>query len=230
MVDKKAAKELRELGMTYGNIAKTLGCSLDWCKVNLKGVSKNTEEAATIKELVKKAKSKQGVSTKEVWQSMKALHPNDISLNNKENKQMDTKNISRFKYKITKEDSTVIRPDWMQPKDARAIYRRVIEAVTSIDERVYEAVQDIIYEFDMDSSHIKGLTKTITELSYGGSLINPIDLSQRLENLQDTADELERRNSTIQEAKRSYLRKSNGTDPHPSSRLPSDLSKPNIPF
>lgn len=40
-IDEELAKELRLQGMKYEDIAKQIGCSVGWCKVNLKGVYKN---------------------------------------------------------------------------------------------------------------------------------------------------------------------------------------------
>lgn len=37
-VDKQKALELREQGKSYAEISEELGCSIDWCKRNLKGI------------------------------------------------------------------------------------------------------------------------------------------------------------------------------------------------
>lgn len=38
LVNKEEASALRKQGLTYKQIAETIGCSLDWCKKNLKHV------------------------------------------------------------------------------------------------------------------------------------------------------------------------------------------------
>lgn len=40
MVNYELAVQLRKQGMKYQEIANHLGCSLDWCKRNLKGIKK----------------------------------------------------------------------------------------------------------------------------------------------------------------------------------------------
>lgn len=49
MVDKNKAVELRNLGHNYQEISDKVGCSVDWCKRNLKGVTKG----ASLKEVIK---------------------------------------------------------------------------------------------------------------------------------------------------------------------------------
>lgn len=43
MVDKERAISLRESGMSYKEIAELCGCSVSWCKLNLKDVSTEKE-------------------------------------------------------------------------------------------------------------------------------------------------------------------------------------------
>jgi hypothetical protein len=235
MVNKEKAKELRAFGKTYKEIAEELDCSIIWCKLNLKDVPKNNKEGATIKELIKDAKKPEGVTTSEIWTKMKIIYPNDSSLTNQENNMQDAKNAARFKYKIGKEEDTIIRPYWMPPTDAHLALKRVVQAVNLIDERLYEEVQGIIQELGLDETYIKSLTKAITRLTYGGSLINPIDIMQRLESLEQTADKLERRNAKIQsttakEPKKQYWDTTTEYDPYPSSNLPSNLSEDDVPY
>lgn len=44
MVDKVRGIALRESGMSYAEIATTLGCSVAWCRLYLKGVDKGIRE------------------------------------------------------------------------------------------------------------------------------------------------------------------------------------------
>jgi cyanate lyase len=37
MIDKELANKLRKQGLTYKQVADTVGCSVEWCKKNLKG-------------------------------------------------------------------------------------------------------------------------------------------------------------------------------------------------
>lgn len=38
MIDKELANKLRKQGLTYKQVANTVGCSVEWCKKNLVGV------------------------------------------------------------------------------------------------------------------------------------------------------------------------------------------------
>lgn len=38
MIDKELAMKLRKQGLTYKQVADTVGCSVEWCKKNLVGV------------------------------------------------------------------------------------------------------------------------------------------------------------------------------------------------
>lgn len=38
MIDKELAVKLRKQGLTYKQVADTVGCSVEWCKKNLVGV------------------------------------------------------------------------------------------------------------------------------------------------------------------------------------------------
>lgn len=235
MVNKEKAKELRLQGCTYKEIAEELGCSIVWCKVNLKDVQKNTKEDATIKELIKNAKKPEGITSSEIWNSMRIIHPCDPSLTNKESTMQDSKNAARFMYRIKKEDDALVRPYWMPPEDANLALKRVIQAVNLIDERLYEEVQGIMQELNLDETHIRSLTRVITQLTYGGSLISSIDLMQRLESLQNTANELERRQAelhitTAKEPVKHYWDSTIEYDPYPDSVLPTNLKEEDVPF
>lgn len=38
MIDRELANKLRKQGLTYKQVAETIGCSVEWCKKNLVGV------------------------------------------------------------------------------------------------------------------------------------------------------------------------------------------------
>ena len=50
-IDKQQAIILREQGKSYQEIAQQLGCSIPWCKANLKHVPKGYDKTSTLAEL-----------------------------------------------------------------------------------------------------------------------------------------------------------------------------------
>lgn len=101
MIDRTKAKELRELGMTYDEISKELGCSVAWCKLNLKGVTKHVMEDTTVKKLVVKAKSKTGITSGDISHEARKIYPHDFS---KEQVEEHEKNTRRIRTKVKSED------------------------------------------------------------------------------------------------------------------------------
>ena len=192
MVDKTKAIELREQGLTYKEISLELDCSLVWCKQNLKAVSKNTQERKLIKSLSLKAKSHQGITTGEIQKELRTIQPNDFST---EQKALEKKAMKRLKDNLNKEQDALVRPYWMKPTDARLSMKLVLQAVNAMDERLYEYVNKIRQELNLDESYIKSLSYVINRLTFAGSAISPEPVENFMLRMEKIADELELRNS-----------------------------------
>lgn len=65
-IDRLKAQELRELGLRYDEISKELGCSVAWCKLNLKNVNKNEDQDLIILKLIEVCKRKGYLTLAEV--------------------------------------------------------------------------------------------------------------------------------------------------------------------
>jgi len=189
MIDKKKAQELRELGLSYDEIAKELNCSVIWCKKNLKGVSKNTKEKSLIMELVQKAQSKDMLTNNEILKVVRLVHNNDFT---KEAIDLEEKTMKRFKYKIKSVDKAMIKPYWMISDAPTAILYDVLREVHDADLRMQEAISNIRSKHGLDESYIKSLMYAINNLTQAGNRGVPIGVE--LNRLEDLATELERRN------------------------------------
>ena len=121
--------------------------------------------------------------------------PDDLSLNQKEQSEQELKAMRRLKTKVKAQDNTVIRPYWMKPTEAKRALDLVLQAVNLMDQRLYEEVQSIVQELELDETYIKSLSRAITQMTYGGSTLVPSSCVDMCENLSKTADELEKRNT-----------------------------------
>lgn len=193
-IDLEQATFLRKQGLSYSAIAKEMNCSLDWCKRNLSGVQKNVKENDTIKVLVAKAKSTRGITSGEIARKAAEITPINPDWTDKEKSQNEAKVMQRLRTKVKAVDDTVVRPYWMKPEESHKSLQLVLQAVNLIDERIYEQVQDIIQELNLDQTYIDSLTRAITQMSYGGNLLQHVSLKQLTESYTKTADELEKRN------------------------------------
>lgn len=193
MIDKLKATLLRQQGLSYAEIAKELNCSLDWCKRNLQDIQKNIKDKSIINDLVKQARTTEGLTASQIRKVLPTC--DDLSLNQKEQSEQELKAMRRLKTKVKAQDNTVIRPYWMKPTEAKRALDLVLQAVNLMDQRLYEEVQSIVQELELDETYIKSLSRAITQMTYGGSTLVPSSCVDMCENLSKTADELEKRNT-----------------------------------
>lgn len=151
-VDKEKAVALKEQGKTYTEIAAELGCSVDWCKRNLKEVVKNKEGKEMIEKYISQSKSKQAITSGQIKKMLLEDFANDIETMSEVEKEdfveSKTKSIKR---KIT-EAGGVVRPLWMHPKHSKESFQRVLDLVNDFDSRLY----DLLEEFKYDMQDITG--------------------------------------------------------------------------
>lgn len=188
-VDRVRAEELRLSGKSYIEISKELGCSEIWCKKNLKGVVKHKKESDIVTALTKKALEKSGITAGDIFREATGLTESDSAITYKEESEL----VTQLKRKIKSNTGAIIRPHWMVPDDSIKSLNLVMAAVNVMDERLYDCVVEIIKELGLDETYIKSLSKAITQLTYGGNLNSPINISVLLKSLEDTSVELARR-------------------------------------
>ena len=198
MVDKLKAKELRELGKTYDEISKELGCSVAWCKLNLKGVTKHVMEDITVKSLITKAKGKAGITSGDVKREVNRIHPSD---NTPENKEIKENSERRIKAKIRANDDTLIRPYWVVPEHARDIFYSMMRKLQAKDERDQEDIDDLRAEFGLDESYANSLKYALYSMSTMGSDLLGYSVVSEINRIERIVDELEKRNNSSESIK-----------------------------
>jgi hypothetical protein len=189
MIDLELGISLREQGMTYIEIAKELGCSVVWCKVNLKDVSKNKGEKEILKEIILQSRTKEGITEGQIRNIARKLYPFNTT---KEFLLEEKKIISRFKAHIRKDPESTIRPHFMKPENSIVIFHNVLNAVNEVNERITSIITEIRRENDMDDSYEMSLRYAIIKMLYGSSMSDTavITYCNYLEKTSNKLDEL----------------------------------------
>ena len=193
MIDKQKALELREKGATYAEIAEELGCSVDWCKRNLKGIPKHTIEKDAVNALIKRAKSSTAITSGDIVVESRKLHPNNFS---KEHMEAEVKHVKRMRDKIKADKETIIRPYWLEPTQSRSIFYAVLKTLQERDARLQEDIDAIRQEFDLDLSYSASLAYALLSMSAQGSKILKRPVITEINRIESIVDELEKRNSS----------------------------------
>lgn len=191
MIDRQKALELREKGATYAEIALELKCSVDWCKRNLKGVPKHTNEKEVVKDLIKRAKSKIAITSGDIVIESRKLHPNNFS---KESMEAEVKHVKRLRDKVKTDKDSVIRPYWLEPTQSRGIFYAVLRTLQERDERLQEDIDAIRQEFSLDTSYSDSLAYALLSMSAQGSKILKRSVVTEINRIEAIVDELEKRN------------------------------------
>lgn len=136
------AKKLREQGLSYPQIVKTLEgkISLDQCKRNLKGVKKaETNDEALLKELIALSTRPEGCTNYEA---------NALIYQHKRGETVtmdDTKNI-RKKVKRRSKD-VLFREPWMDVNYPNDSLQLLCQLADNISQRIEEAAEQYVQEF-----------------------------------------------------------------------------------
>ena len=162
MIDKQQAITLRQQGCTYNEIANTIGCSVDWCKRNLKEVKKNTNEADILTDCLHKATSKIGITNTEI-QSIIRQHMLEL----KTYAQIEPI-YKRMKRKIQQNKQAIIRPVWMIPDKAQQCFDSLLISVNNLDARIDDEVNMIRMELQLDKSYSKSIKYALFSLTQMG--------------------------------------------------------------
>jgi hypothetical protein len=195
MVDKERGIILREQGKTYQEIAETLGCSMQWCKTNLKNVPKNTKELDLVKKCIVLAQRPEGMSTLELRYCLVEYYPEH---QDEDGLTEDGLRLyKKVKNKVREKEGTVIRPVWLIPSNVDSIFKAVIQAVDNIDRRVDEEIQDIMKLVSPESKDrgyvYKSLENQLFNLSHLGRYFSKKDIGSVISALEVTIVELRKR-------------------------------------
>ena len=195
MIDKEKAIDLRRDGLTYQQIAQIMGCSVQWCKTNLKDVPKNTKELSLLEKCIIMAKRPEGMSTLDLRYRIIQDYP---ELNTEDGLTEDgLKLYKKLKIKIRENGGTLIRPAWLKPDNVDSIFKAVIQAVDNLDRRVDEEIQDvlaIISPPEKDRQYVyKSLENQIFNLTHIGRYFSKKDVGTVIAALEETVIELRKR-------------------------------------
>lgn len=194
MIDKEKAAQLRKEGLTYPQIAEVLGCSVGWCKKNLNGIMTNEEEESErfLEKCLNIAKAPAGITTSQILKIV--MKPEDYEKTGTELKDFRKAILRKYKSSI-KANGGIVRPSWMVPSRAHDSFKKLIEIVNELDERVYDYVLDFREEFGLDASHDKAIMFGIHQLcSVGLTMSTDVDVHSICESFTKIANALENKN------------------------------------
>ena len=194
MVDKEKAVELRKQGLTYKQIAEEIGCSEVWCKKNLASVvmDKEAEDAEILEKCLMIAKTNRGITTQQILKL--AMKKEDYDMTATALKEHKKAILRKYKTKI-KAAEGIVRPQWMVPEAANASFRKMLDLVNELDERMYESVLEFREEFGLDASYDKAILYGLSQMSYASYSFGNVDIERLAHRLSSIANELEKRNS-----------------------------------
>lgn len=186
-IDKQKAIDLRLSGLNLQQVAEQLGCSLDWCKRNLKGVGKQSKHSSLINDVRRIGRMPEGVTNAEVFRLVKSAYP-----------QLPTKDLTELASDIKKAarrgcKDVTIRPDWMPPASSK----RSLATMMDMGQEVFEFMQCLAekyrQQFNLGADYQRGIVYELSKLSAGeGNRLMPMGLIKygaHLENIADTLDE-----------------------------------------
>lgn len=138
---KEKAIQLRKSGFSYASISEKLGVSVVWCKTHLSNIESSSD--TKFKELLKKSKSQKGVTVSEVAGTISREGIGEQQFCNK---------LQNTISKIRKEsEDNIVREDWMLPKFAEELNKRMTSVSFDLDNRLQEEVELLIN--DLIKSH-----------------------------------------------------------------------------
>lgn len=200
MIDKEKARNLRMDGWSYQQIADEVGCSVQWCKTNLKSVPKNTKELDLLEKCISLARRPEGMSTLNLRYKIIQHYP---ELNSEDGlSEEGLKLYKKLKVKIRENGGTIIRPAWLQADNVDNIFKAVLQAVDNLDRRVDEEIQDvlrIISPPSKDRSYVyKSLENQIFNLTHIGRYFSKKEVGAVISSLEATVVELRKRVPQVQ--------------------------------
>jgi hypothetical protein len=160
-IDIDKAKLLRSEGKTLQEVADTMGCSLAWCKANLKGTKQANKDLALIEQVRHMGRSVQGVTTGEIKMLTTGHYPNMIG------EELETKTEAIRKAARRNNPDVVIRPYWMLPDCPRECTLAMIEAADEVWRFKEYLADKYRKDFDLDETYARTIVHALTMLSAG---------------------------------------------------------------
>lgn len=147
MVNKEEALNLRLEGKTYQQISEILGCSLDWCKRNLKGTKRKDISEEDYNNLINKGRSFDCVTKGEIISKVNVSPSDSYKEYNKE----AVRTANRVRRKLAKEGDVIVRQAWIHPARAKFSYDNMIMYINMLNDTLDEYVRSHLYEVGFDN-------------------------------------------------------------------------------
>lgn len=160
-IDIEKAKALRNSGKTLQEVADIVGCSLAWCKANLKGTKQASKDKELIEQVRAKGKSKDGIASTEVRTLVKIAYPQ------MESTELEAKLSSVKKAARRDNKDVVIRPYWMLPEQARECTTMMLELAQEVYEMKNYLAKKYRKHFDLGDTHHNNIVYSLTTMSAG---------------------------------------------------------------
>lgn len=188
-IDKSKAIQLRLDGMSLQQIADTLGCSLAWCKVNLKGIKQIDTDKPLIDAIRKAGRLPHGTTTGEIKNMCREAYPT-MAGSELADKIEKVKKAAKRGCK-----DVIIRPYWMLPFCAKDCTNSIMEMAQSIHEEISHLAKKYRHLYNLDESYQKSIVYYLSMLSSGAnSRMMPQGLTVYGEQLESIINDLENRN------------------------------------
>lgn len=189
-IDVEKAKELRLSGMSLQDVATAMGCSLAWCKVNLKGIKPQNKDKPIVEEVRKRGRTTHGVTVAEIKFFVRGVYP-ELKGKDLEKKVSDIKRTSR-----RDNPDVLIRPYWMAAETPRDAVTMMLEYANEVWQFKEHLADNFRRAFDMDASAHNSVIHALTAMSAGDhSKLLPQGLLSYGYQLDKIQTELESRNA-----------------------------------
>jgi hypothetical protein len=197
---KQQAHALREQGLTYKEISDILPVSLIWCKRNL--AETETLRSKIFNSMLEQSKTKEGISKGQISSELGLYDlPSNTAL----------KILNNTTARIRKEDKeNIVRPDWMHPRMATYINRKINEEVLTLEQRLHEQAEDVLYAMEQECKsqtdldmlptvgQIKSAILSLTTAMCSSKAGSRTKLSNWTKSLADTSEKLATKNKQIE--------------------------------
>ena len=196
-VDKQKALELREQGKSYAEISEILGCSIDWCKRNLKGIKKKDIKDEDYLGLVTKGRSRECITKGEIYSKLLIDNSEQDNLTKEEFMKSKKSKGRRVKDRLSKEQGVIIRQAWIHPDRARYSFNNMLMYINMLNDVMDEYVRCHLREVGFkDDEHYNAVLAFLVLNSQFGQRIYKNYSQAIFESIEKAVDKVEERNGS----------------------------------
>jgi hypothetical protein len=190
-VNKEDAHKLRLEGKSYQEISDALGCSLGWCKANLKGIKKKDISDEDYNMLVDKGRSYDCITKGEIINKVNVASNDNYKEYNKE----ALLTTNRVRRKLAKEGDVIVRQAWIHPARAKFSYDNMLMYINMLNDVLDEYVRSHLAEcgFENEDNYNAALAFMVTNSQFGQRIHRNYS-SGVFEAIQNAVDDIEERN------------------------------------